>query len=105
MQFAEHVEFLPGKVAAVFDDSEKLVKAANLVRREQEHPLVLKRAARADGSRRPRARAVGKQQCGQDTRRELLRLGGRYTENADRELGHREAVPVNHGSRPRGHGD
>ena len=55
MQFAEHIEFLPGKVAAVFDDREKLVEAANLVRREQEHPLVLKRAARPDGpaARRP----------------------------------------------------
>ena len=104
-QFAKHGEFLPGNVAAVFHDREKLVEAANLVRGEQEHPLVLQRAACPDGSRRTHARAVGEQQRGQDTWRELLCFGRRYAENTDRELDDRETIPVNHRGRPRAHGD
>lgn len=92
-QFAEHGEFLPGNVAALFDDREKLVEAANLARWEQEHPLVLQRAASPDGSRRAHARAVGEQQRGQDPRCELLCLGHGYAENTDRELDDRETVP------------
>ena len=45
---------------------EELVEPANLVRREQEHALVLQGAARADGTGRAGARAVGEQQGGED---------------------------------------
>ena len=48
-----------GQVAAGFDSGEELVEAADLVGREQEHPLVLQGAARADGTSRAGARAVG----------------------------------------------
>ena len=42
------------------DSGEELVEATDLVRREQEHPLVLQGAARADGTSRAGARAVSK---------------------------------------------
>jgi hypothetical protein len=58
LQFVEHVEFFPGQVAVGFDSGEELVEAADLVRREQEHPLVLQGAACADGTSRAGARAV-----------------------------------------------
>ena len=99
LQFVEHVEFPPGEVAAGVDRGEEPVEAADLVRREQEHALVLQGAARADRTSRAGARAVGEQQRGQDPRGELLRLGGRDAQDADRELGDRVAVRVDHGAR------
>jgi hypothetical protein len=48
LQFLEHVEFLPGQIAAVVDPGEQVVERADLVRRQQDHPLVLDRAAGSD---------------------------------------------------------
>jgi hypothetical protein len=89
LQFLEHVEFLLGQIAAVVDPGEQVVERADLVRRQQDHPLVLDRAAGSDRALRAPARAVRKQQRGQDPVSELLGLDGGDAQDADRELGDR----------------